>query len=282
MPSPLDAYLFDLQGFLKLPGALSKAEVGELNAALDAIPSLEPGQWHGYIHRQDHAASRGINLQQIYEAGAPFESLIDHPSWWDHVLCFVGGEGSFDYNHGPVFIDENFANIRGPGEAIYLHSGGHLGCKRTQFRFRNGGFHCGQINVLLALTDIGPGNGATVVIPGSHKANLPHPALTPDRPSSADGVAGGVEVPLQAGDALLFVDALSHGAAARRNPGERRIAVYRYGPSWGNFRYGYQPSPELLKRLTLRRYKVVQPQVPLRPTDEMAATLKSEPANVYG
>ena len=47
-----------------------------------------------------------------------FEKLIDHPSWIEHVKHFVGGEGTFDYNHGPLFIDENFANIRGPGESI--------------------------------------------------------------------------------------------------------------------------------------------------------------------
>ena len=59
-----------------------------------------------------------MNLQQIYEAGEPFENLIDHPSWIEHVKHFVGGEGTFDYNHGPLFIDEKFANIRGPGESI--------------------------------------------------------------------------------------------------------------------------------------------------------------------
>ena len=68
---------------------------------------------------------------------------------------------------------------------------------------------------------------------------------------------------MKAGDALLFVDALSHGSATRTKPGERRIVVYRYGPSWGNFRYGYQPSPELLARLTPAQRQIVQPQMPL-------------------
>jgi hypothetical protein len=65
---------------------------------------------------------------------------------------------------------------------------------------------------------------------------------------------------MRAGDALLFVDAISHGSAKRVNPGIRRIAVYRYGPSWGSFRHGYQPSPELLERLTQERRRIVQPQ----------------------
>ena len=68
---------------------------------------------------------------------------------------------------------------------------------------------------------------------------------------------------MKAGDALLFVDPIMHGAARRTKEGERRIIVYRYGPGWGNFRYGYQVSPELLARLTPQQRKFVQPLQPL-------------------
>ena len=90
----------------------------------------------------------GLNLQQIYEAGKPFEKLIDHPSWINHMLEFVGGEGTFDHQHGPLFIDENFANVRGPGDAIGIHSGNHEGTQRGHYRYENGKMHSGQVNVL--------------------------------------------------------------------------------------------------------------------------------------
>ncbi|MES2460165.1 MAG: phytanoyl-CoA dioxygenase family protein, partial [Armatimonadota bacterium] len=171
----------------------------------------------------------------------------------------------FDWHHGPLFIDENFANLRGTGEAIGLHSGGQAGVKRNQFRYHNGRFHCGQVNILMALTDIGPGDGATMIIPASHKSNFSHPdiathSMKAGETRSVDGVEGAVEVHLEAGDALLFVDAIAHGSAKRVNPGERRIVVYRYGPSWGNFRHPYQASDELLERLNPRQQKVVCPQ----------------------
>ena len=47
--------------------------------------------------------------------------------------------------------------------------------------------------------------------------------------TSADGVTAAIEVHLKAGDALHFVDAIMHGLAARINPGQRRMALYRYG-----------------------------------------------------
>ena len=264
-----ERYFFDLNGFLLLKGALSKEDVVEINAAIDVLLPIEPGEWKGYVHGHDYADDDGVNLQQIYEGGEAFEKLIDHPSWIEKVKYFVGGADTFDYNHGPLFIDESFANIRGPGEAIGLHSGGHEGAKRTQFRFYNGHFHCGQINVLMALTDIKDGDGATMVVPGSHKAHFPHPDEGKHRMggdvASVDEVEGAIEIQMDAGDVILFVDALCHGSAERVNPGNRRIIVFRYGPSWGNFRYGYQASQELIDRLTPERLQIVRPKAPLVP-----------------
>ena len=264
METDLETYLFDLRGYLHLENALSDKEVGVLNACLDEIPPLAPGEWYGHVQAHTYGDdTSGLNLQQIYEAGEPFETLIDHPSWFEKVKRFVGGEGSFDYHHGPLFIDENFANFREPGEAIGLHSGGFPPILRNQFRYHGGRFMCGQINILMALTDIGPGDGGTMVIPGSHKSNFKHPHFERHRmarDATVEGVEGAVEIHMAAGDALLFVDGISHGSARRSNTGTRRVVVYRYGPSWGNFRHGYQPSPELLQRLTPQRRRIVQPQ----------------------
>ena len=265
-PDDMEIYRFDLRGYLLLEQALTPDEVTACNDRLDELLPMDLDEWYGYLHaRPIYQGADTFQLQQIYEAGEPFERLIDHPSWIDKLKLFVGGEGTFDWLHGPLFIDENFAWVRGPGKATFMHSGGHENVKRTQFQCLNGRFQCGQVNILIALTDIGPGDGATMIIPGSHKSNFPHPQAEnrPDgkRPPGLDSIEEAIEVHMQAGDALLFADALCHGSATRTNPGERRIVVYRYGPSWGNFRYGYQPSPELLERLTPERRQIAQPQV---------------------
>jgi hypothetical protein len=162
-----------------------------------------------------------------------------------------------------LFIDECFATIRRSGGYFPLHSGNQDGVVRNQFRFVNGQFRCGQVNSLIALTDIGPGDGGTRVLPGSHKSNLPHPVFA--RPfaerakDTSEHVEGAVEVHLKAGDALIFVDAIAHGASSRTNPGERRAVIYRYGPIWGSTRHGYRYSPDLLARLTPERRKILEP-----------------------
>ena len=205
MPTSMEDYLFDLRGYLVLEGAVSPDQVARLNAAIDAIPPLGNGDWFGNVEGHSyHGEFDGRNLQNIVEGGAAFEEMIDHPAWLDHVCRYVGPDG--------LFIDECFVTLRGPGEFINIHSGGDSRRIRTQFRFHNGEFRCGMINILVALTEIGEGDGPTVVIPGSHKSNLPHPAfdkgymnMLGDPPEREVGV---VPVHLKPGDALLFVDAL--------------------------------------------------------------------------
>jgi hypothetical protein len=275
VPTDLDEYLFDLQGFVILRGALSKAEVDAANAAIDQIPRDLPRLgWHGWVQREDHPEHRGFSYQQVAELGGTFERMIDHPSYINYVLRFVGGQDSYDYNHGPLFSDEHFFNLRGPGESIPLHAGGQDICKRMAFRYHNGRFQCGQINVLTAFTDIGPGDGATMVIPGSHKSNIIHPEFlrhdlakvwSDAGGASADGVPGAIEVHMKAGDTIIFCDATCHGSARRVNPGERRISVYRYGSAWNRTRFGYHASPELLARLNPFARKVLHPQEYIRP-----------------
>ncbi len=279
MPYDVQDYLFDLQGYLILKNAVDPAHIRELNHALDNFPQLEWGQWHGNVQRFDNNGDAGVELQNIVEAGAPFERLIDHPSWISRVQRYCGEDKSYVAG---LFIDECFASIRRRGGFFPIHSGGQDGVVRNQYRFVNGQFRCGQVNILLALTDVGPGDGGTVVIPGSHKANFapPHIAWKDEKGElqRVDNVEGSIQVHLKAGDALLFVDALCHGASSRTNPGERRVVIQRYGPSWGNTRYGYQYSPELLARLTPERRKILQPIPPRRPPAAVDAASPLESA----
>jgi ectoine hydroxylase-related dioxygenase (phytanoyl-CoA dioxygenase family) len=261
-------FFFDLRGYVILENAVDAGHIAELNAALDTFPELPYLGWHGNVQRMDNNKAAGAELQNIVEAGEPFERLIDHPSWIGRLKRYCGEIDS--YVEG-LFIDECFASIRRTGGFFPIHSGGHEGQVRNQYRFLNGKFRCGQCNILLALTDIGPGDGGTMVIPGSHKSNMKHPDIDrlalrkPGEPQKMDHLVGAVEVHLKKGDALLFVDGIAHGASARTNPGERRVVIYRYGPSWGNTRYGYRYSQELLNRLTPERRKILEPITPRRP-----------------
>jgi Phytanoyl-CoA dioxygenase (PhyH) len=269
MPAPtsLEDYDFDLRGFLVLRGALGIDEVRRLNEAYDRFPQLCTGEWVGNAQRRDYTKDTGFELHNVLDCDdRSFEFLIDHPSWIDHVRHYAGEEGT--YVEG-VSVDENIATIRHAGGHHPVHSGGFNAAVRTQYDFRNGRFRCGQVNVLLALTDIGPGDGATMVIPGSHKSNLPHP-LAGDYVSGdrMDALPGAIEVHAKAGDALLFVDSIMHGGSSRTTvDGERRVIILRYGPSWVRSRFGYTWSDALLSRITPSQRSILQPRSPVKTGD---------------
>ena len=81
----MERYLFDLNGYLILQGALSPQEVAACNASLDSLQDCGPGEWRGRIHGQNFTGTHeGLNLQQIYEGVGAVNrsSLVDqqgHP-----------------------------------------------------------------------------------------------------------------------------------------------------------------------------------------------------------
>jgi hypothetical protein len=258
-------YLFDLRGYLKLEQALSPAQVAAINAWVDAQPPRRPGEWIGDVQLHSYQVNDGLNYQNIIEGGSIFEELIDHPAWIGDIRRWICNA----FNH--LSINECFLNLRPPGGFIGIHSGGHYPAFPMVTR-HHGQWMVGQVNVLMALRDVGPGDGATVLIPGSHHchrthpfiAGGPHPLYRDTEP--ADEAFGMQEMHLKAGDVLLFTDAVTHGAAARTNPGDRRILIYRYSPHCMATRYQYLPSDELLARLTPERRAIVQPVAPrIRP-----------------
>ena len=262
-PSALDDFFFDLRGFLILKQAVEPELVAALNRSIDELPPLEYGEWLGNAQRRDYTKSTGLEMHNAVELGEPFERLIDHPGWINYLYHYCGEEDS--YIKG-LFIDEAMVSVRRSGGHHPVHSGGFRGALRGAYHYNHGVFRAGQCNIILALTDIGPGDGATMVIPGSHKSNFPHPhAGDYGALDRMDHLEGAEPVYLQKGDALLFVDSLMHGGSSRTNPGERRVTIYRYGPIWAATRFGFEYSPELLDRLTPERRNLLQPVAPLRP-----------------
>lgn len=270
-------YLFDLNGYLIIKGAVAPEDIAEMNAWGDSHWDYmdkalrggrnenTDGEWIGRVETHSYHDTDGMNFQNIIEAGPVFERHIDHPSWIEHVRRWVNPANGLS-------LHETLLNLRGQGGYISIHCGGHVPGTYMTFRHANTGqWMVGQINCITALTDIGPGDGATTLIPGAHKASIPHPKLlSVDEEtyfSEAAGDAVGMrELYMETGDTLLFTDAITHGSATRTNEGYRRMVLYRYSPTFIRSRFNYEPSPELLERLTPEQRQIVQPFPVRRPS----------------
>ena len=239
MDEKLQDYLFDLQGYLILKDAIAVEDLREMNQWVDDNWSYvesptrkgansEAGRWIGHVETHSYDKYDGVNFQNIIEGGPVFERLIDYPSWMHLVRKYINPVNGLS-------IHENFLNVRGRGGYLYIHCGGHAPLCYLTFRQHNTGeWMVGQINVLIALNDIGPGDGPTVLVPGSHKCTEVHPRLEVDGKGvvaisgEAAGTAVGMkEMYLNAGDVLLFTDAITHGHQFEISAYDTKALVYR-------------------------------------------------------
>ena len=272
-------YIFDLYGYMILEQAIAQSDLDEINQWVDDhwsyVTNPRPqtdraleDPWIGHVETHSYGLDDGVNFQNIVEGGPVFERLIDYPAWLPLVTKYVNPVNGLS-------IHENLLNVRGPGGYLYIHSGGHAPLFYFTFRQENTGeWMVGQINILMALQDIGPGDGATVIVPGSHRATLPHPRLkregkgivaAHDIREAAGTAFGAREVYLKAGDTLFFADCVTHGSAERTNEGYRRAIIYRYSPRFLRTRFNYELSEELSVRLTPERLAILQPIAPRSP-----------------
>lgn len=242
-PSREDKFMFDLNGFFQLRGALSTDEVNALNEGIDT-------------HLEDHAVERasdalkntkvgtgmsasgsridlGGMLSWEGKSGAAFRALLCHPKCKPFLEAFVGV--GYRLDHQPLCL------VQGKdSEGFHLHGGpvsesGHFN-PELQYRCEHGAIWNSLVGMSVSLVDQSPGDGGFCILPGSHKTNFP---LPPDfRHGDSDEFSEFIHIPeTKAGDVIFFSEATIHGALPWRSlDKQRRIALFRFAPP--NMGYG--------------------------------------------
>ncbi len=229
--SDAERYRFDNQGFLVRRGVLAPGDVAALNAAVDVLDLPPPGP--------DIGSQR---FDDFLPVARRFRDLMDHPAVLEIVREVCGPNVRLDHAYGIVMARAT--------AGLGLHGGGSPYDPAQHYRVDAGRIRTGLTSAQWALVDHPPGGGGFVCIPGSHKSGFALPA-TFDR----DMV---VQVPLAAGDVVVFTEALTHGTLPWQGPDHRRTLLYKYSP--GNSAYSHaQWSDELLTACTERQRLLLQP-----------------------
>jgi ectoine hydroxylase-related dioxygenase (phytanoyl-CoA dioxygenase family) len=210
-----EQYLFDLHGYLVVEGVLSAAEVAALNHLIDAqglpVPDtvIDSQRFAGFLNW-----------------GQPFRDLLAHPRALPYLAALLGPAPRLDHAYGIA--------MRGGTEGLHLHGGGTPYDPAQYYHYRQGIMYCGLTVLTWALTDAPSGAGGFACIPGSHKSNLPCPSAIRHYERNPGGCV--VQVPMRAGDLLIFTEALTHGTYPWTAPYHRRALLYKYAPghlAWG-------------------------------------------------
>ena len=210
-----EKFLFDLRGYIVVPGVLTAAQCQALIDAADAAWPRRPADG---AFRRAEAISRW---------GDAFRDLMDHPRVLPYLVELIGRRLRIDHDYC-IFMREG-AN----GQSI------HGGPRRFEtdhwYYYADGIMRNGLTVATWNLTDAPQGAGGFVCIPGSHKTNfmLQLPEDVRRQTRQPDYV---VQPPMAAGDVLIFTEALMHGTRSWRAPHERRTLLYKYSPPHSSWR----------------------------------------------
>jgi hypothetical protein len=205
-----ERYLFDLQGYLVVPNALSAGTLKTLNAALDEKIAERVDPTSG-THR----------FMDLLTWGQPYLDLIDQDSIMPYVEALVGNNFRLDH----VYLDIIRRGLSPIGAT--LHGGAVPFDPTTYFRHHNGEFQNGLTVVAYNLANVNPGEGGFAAVPGSHKSNFSFPAGWKDLVDPQPCVE---QVTGPAGTAVIFTEALTHGSLPWQADHERRTIFYKYSP----------------------------------------------------
>jgi ectoine hydroxylase-related dioxygenase (phytanoyl-CoA dioxygenase family) len=222
-----EKYYFDLRGYLVVRAALTEAEIGACNAALDhhgesiRTRSVDDGG----LARGSRALSGGSGRRELTGMlgwpaphRQPFRDQLVHPVVVSRLneMC---GRG-FRLDHGPLFIGATAGT-----EGHQLHGAGEPFSPSSWYHQQNGVISCRGVTVAWQLADVNEGDGGFAVVPGSHKTREPTPASVR---SVEDDMGLVVQPAMQAGDVLLFAETATHGTLPWTGRGERRCVLYKF------------------------------------------------------
>jgi ectoine hydroxylase-related dioxygenase (phytanoyl-CoA dioxygenase family) len=226
-----ERYLFDLNGYLVVPNALSAEQVATLNAIMDA--------------RLEAEAAPNANTHRFIGLlgwGQPYLDLIDNPRILPYLEALLGPNFRLDHDYADVI-----RTGKGP-IGTTLHGGATPYDPLYYYHYENGRIRNGLSVVAYNLKDVNPGDGGFAAVPGSHKSNIPFPGdwIELDRPHSCVQPVVG-----PAGTAILFTEALTHGTLPWYSKEQRRTLFYKYSPnsiSWAATYYDADDYPSLTER----------------------------------
>ncbi len=207
--SAAQKYTFDIKGWLTLPGLLAREQLESIRAhqlkflyERDALPPDE---------RDNH--------------GGPAQVLLDHPAVvgvLNEVLSHqaLAGEDCYGFRY-----DHTYTSHRPPGHDNFRpHGGGGY------FNFRGNSHiyqmlpdkvHAGLTRVVWELNEVGPGDGGTLFLSGSHKAAFPRPEELSQRDSPLWET-----YTCPAGSAVIFTEGLCHSGTRWTNSERDRLSLF--------------------------------------------------------
>ena len=218
--TPKQKYLFDLTGYLHLKNSLSEAELRDTQDAVQRLLQTPSDQLPQGIQGNGEGFSNGFSFDKSLEA------LTLHPVTWPIIKALTDDKPRF--NRGSLVI-----NTHETQQITPMHCAREdCGWQTRRYAVKEGQVYTNDIIAFFYFTDVHPGDGGLVVIPGSHKSEFERPeglffadVESPD-PEVHPAV---VNITPKAGDAVIITEMLTHGVLVwKPKDRDRRFLILRY------------------------------------------------------
>lgn len=245
--TPAQRLHLDIYGYVIVENTLTAEEVGQTCEALqklkrDLIATGDPANVRVRGARFSLYKPHHVHFAHIVEADPAIFAYLTHPRLVAMAEEFVGGS---------VRLEESEAiiNSRAPDydPTAPVRFGFHTGTRPDLGTYtENGLFHCNFVKTLTNLTDLGPDDGGTVVIAGSHKIKAPQEQIIACAYEDRSLIH---QVIAPAGSTLLFAESLIHATGQLRSDKERMIIIGGYTPPMFRAWPGQEPSQAFIDSL---------------------------------
>ena len=241
--TPAERIHLDIYGYVVLEKVLAKAEVDLL---VETILQFEQDYQRDKVPPKSHMFFTSttwnfFRIDNLPHLASCFREYVTNPKIVGLAEDAVGGS---------VRLEQSDAHIRRRdlNQPVSENYGWHRGFDPA-FSYRSKGlFHCPFVKCLTNLTDLGPDDGGTTVIAGSHKMVDISESLLIDAVRERPELRHQVVAP--AGSTLLFFESTIHAGGINRSGKDRLLILGGYTPDFFQPWFDYEPNPEFLGTLS--------------------------------
>ncbi|GLV53397.1 hypothetical protein KDH_02520 [Dictyobacter sp. S3.2.2.5] len=243
--TPAQRLHFDVYGYVLLENVLTSDEVERMKQALyrlKAEPDLDAHRV--YVNKR---GEHMFHVGHVVEYDQALLEYASHPRLTPLVKEIVGG--AIRLEESEAIINRRDPQLIPATDAYRrtLPTGFHTGTRHGWGTYMsNQHFHCLFVKTLAYLTNVGPDDGGTAVIPGSHRLGWKERDII-DAALSDESLIYQVEA--KAGSVLLFAESLVHSTTAVRSDRERVVLISGYTPPMMREWPGNEISPDFVATL---------------------------------
>lgn len=232
----------EIYGYVIIENLLAQAEIDALKDTLYGIEDdfRRTGNMPGPNCFNTSTTENFFRIDNLPHLAPCFFDYITHPKIVGMAEEIIGG---------PARLQQSDAHIRRPVAEDEGRFGFHRGINPAYSHYEKGLYHFSFIKALTNLTDLGPDDGGTTVIAGTHKVpvDVPQEAII-EAAMEDPSMIHQVEAP--AGSTLLFYESLIHAAGIIKSDKDRLLILGGYMPTMFQAWNGYDPDMDFAQTVS--------------------------------